>query len=101
AATSPALLVFLMVELLVTIAAVISVLLPYGAEVYPLTVRATGAGLVAGASKLGGILGASLGFFSIVSGFVAFGLVGAIPIAVAAVMLAFTGVETRGRRLEE
>lgn len=101
AAQSPGLLVFLMVVLLITVAAVISVLLPYGAEVYPLAVRASGAGVVAGSSKLGGILGACLGFFSIVSGLAAFGLIAAIPIAIAAVILAFTGVETRGRRLEE
>lgn len=97
----PSVLLALMVVLLITTAAVVSVLLPYGAEVYPLRVRASGAGIVAASSKLGGILGACLGFFALVSGLAAFALIAAVPIALAALVLAYTGVETRGRALED
>lgn len=46
--------------LVVSLTAVNATLLPYSAEVYPAAVRATGTGLAAGATKLGGVLGPSL-----------------------------------------
>lgn len=46
--------------LVVSLTAVNATLLPYSADVYPAAVRATGTGLAAGATKLGGVLGPSL-----------------------------------------
>jgi len=92
----------LIVVLLVSMWATISVLAPYAAEVYPTRVRAGGSGIAAGASKLGGVAALSIAVASLappsLSGAA---LLGAIPAALAALMLLAFGVETRGRRLEE
>ncbi|MEO5671281.1 MAG: MFS transporter [Ramlibacter sp.] len=80
---------------------VIAMLIPYAAEVYPVHLRGTGAGLVAGASKFGGILGALAGVFGLFNHFAASALFIALPMAAAAVMLMRNGVETRGRGLED
>ena len=92
----------LLVCLLVSLWGVISVLAPYSAEVYPTRLRARGAGVAAGASKLGGV--AALGMA--VAGVAPPGLRGAGALtagamAIAAVAVAAFGVETRRRRLEE
>jgi MFS transporter, putative metabolite:H+ symporter len=87
--------------LLVSASGVIAMLIPYSAEIYPVQLRGTGSGLVAAGSKFGGILGALCGVFGLFSYFAASALLIAIPMAVAAIMLARSGVETRGRRLEE
>lgn len=98
---SPWLLTMLLVILLIAISGVIAVLLPYSTEIYPLEVRATGAGIVAGSSKLGGVIGSAVGAWSLVTGLTAGAILAAIPIAVSALVLWFSAVETRGRRLEE
>jgi MFS transporter, putative metabolite:H+ symporter len=87
--------------LLISASGVIAMLIPYSAEIYPVQLRGTGSGLVAAGSKFGGILGALCGVFGLFSHFAASALLIAIPMAVAALMLARSGVETRGRRLEE
>jgi MFS transporter, putative metabolite:H+ symporter len=87
--------------LLISASGVIAMLIPYSAEIYPVQLRGTGSGLVAAGSKFGGILGALCGVFGLFSHFAASALLIAIPMAVAAIMLARSGVETRGRRLEE
>jgi putative MFS transporter len=90
----------LTIVLLISISGVIAMLIPYATEIYPVQVRGTGSGVIAGASKLGGIVAAGLsvtGFFAAVSAS-AIGV--AVPLAVSAVMLAVKGVETRGRSLE-
>jgi MFS transporter, putative metabolite:H+ symporter len=87
--------------LLVSASGVIAMLIPYSAEIYPVQLRGTGSGLVAAGSKFGGILGALCGVFGLFSYFAASALLIAIPMALAAIMLARSGVETRGRRLEE
>jgi putative MFS transporter len=99
--SSTLVLTILLVTLLVATSGVIAVLLPYSAEIYPLEVRATGAGLVAGSSKLGGIVGSGISVWSLITGFTAGGIVAAVPITAAALILGLTAVETRGRRLEE
>jgi putative MFS transporter len=92
----------LLVVLLISMWAMISVLAPYGAEVYPTHIRAAGAGVVAGASKLGGVLALGMSVFSIAPpGLVGAALFAAVPAGVAAIMLLLFGIETRGRRLEE
>jgi putative MFS transporter len=87
--------------LLVSSSGVIAMLIPYAAEIYPVHLRGTGSGLVAAGSKFGGIVGALLGVFGLFGHFAASALLIAIAMAAAAVMLAFSGVETRGRRLED
>jgi len=96
-------LIGLVVALLVSSGGVISMLSPYTAEVYPTHLRGTGSGFAAASSKLGGVFGppivasllATTGTLTIPA------LVSAVPVLVAAVVLAVRGVETRGRRLEE
>jgi putative MFS transporter len=92
----------LLVCLLVAFWGVISVLAPYSAEVYPTRLRARGAGIAAGASKVGGV--AALGMA--VGGVAPPALGGAaaltaLVMALGAVAIGATGIETRGRRLEE
>ncbi len=87
--------------LLVSASGVIAMLVPYAAEIYPVQLRGTGSGLVAAGSKAGGILGAGLGVLGVFGHFALSALLIALPMLVAALMLARSGIETRGRRLEE
>jgi putative MFS transporter len=92
----------LLVGLLISLWAAISVLAPYSAEVYSTDIRARGAGFAAGASKLGGViaLGMSVAAFA-PSNLTGGAMLAAVPAALAAVMVAVFGVETRGRPLED
>jgi MFS transporter, putative metabolite:H+ symporter len=79
----------------------VAVLSVYSAEIYPTPVRSRGAGLCAAASKLGGvgvIALVAMGFAS--PGIAEVALIGAVPMAIAAVACALLGVETRMRSLE-
>jgi MFS transporter, putative metabolite:H+ symporter len=83
---------------------VIAMLSPYTAEVYPTRLRGTGSGVSAGSSKLGGLVGgiASVtGLIGVASGMMRPAILVSIPMAVAAILVAVRGIETRGRRLEE
>jgi putative MFS transporter len=92
----------LIVLLLVSMWATISALAPYGSEVYPTGIRAAGSGIVAGATKLGGVIALGLSVAEIAPpGLAGAALLAGVPAALAAVMLLFYGIETRGRRLEE
>ena len=88
------------VILLLSISGVIATLIPYAAEIYPVHLRSTGAGLIAGGSKFGGILGALLGVFGMFEHFMLSALLIALPMAAAGWMLARRGIETRGHGLE-
>ncbi|WP_276321889.1 MFS transporter [Burkholderia stabilis] len=82
---------------------IISMLIPYAAEVYPTHSRGTGTGLIAASSKLGGVLGAclvALGGGKLDQLFASPILV-TVPLIVAAMLLVRYGVETRGRSLED
>jgi putative MFS transporter len=102
-AGSRAVLTALIVGLLVSSGGVIAILSPYTAEVYPTPLRGTGSGLAAASGKVGGIFGpplvasllATTGTLTIPA------LVAAAPMVLAAAVLVVTGLETRGRRLEE
>lgn len=96
-------LTLLVVGLLVSSTGVITTLSPYSAEVYPTRFRGIGTGFAAASSKVGGICGPPLvaGVLALWPGLAAPALVAAGPIALAALVLALTGIETRGRRLEE
>jgi putative MFS transporter len=83
---------------------VIAMLSPYTAEVYPTRLRGTGSGVSAGSSKLGGLIGgiASVtGLIGVASGMMRPAILVSIPMALAAILVAARGIETRGRRLEE
>lgn len=96
-------LIGLVVALLVGSGGMISMLSPYTAEVYPTRLRGTGSGFAAASSKLGGVFGPPVvaSLLAATGAFTVPALVAAVPVALAAVVLARKGFETRGRRLEE
>ncbi len=98
---SEALTIVCTVSLLVTISGVIAMLIPYAAEIYPVHLRGTGSGVIAASSKFGGILGAGLGLFGFFGHFALSALLIAVPMLIACVLLLRSGIETRGRRLED
>ncbi len=93
----------LTVILLVGLSGMISMLPPYSVELYPTKLRATGGGLTAGSSKLGGVLGPQIIAMILISfpGFMVPAIAVAVPLLIAAVALWVNGRETSGRRLEE
>ena len=97
------LLIPLFVLLLVSTGGIISMLSPYTAEIYPTHLRGTGSGLAAGSSKIGGIIAPPVfaGIVGSAAGLTIPAVLVAVPVAVSAGVLWITGVETRGRRLEE
>lgn len=97
----PPLLIAVIALLIIGTNGVIAVLLPYAAENYPLGSRGRGTGLVAGASKFGGVavqLFALVGFLPSLG---AAALVLILPMALAVVLVAWAGRETRGKSLRE
>lgn len=87
--------------LIVGTSAVISILMPYAAESFPVRQRGRATGWVAGCSKVGGVMAQGLAALALVP---AFGLAaGAIAIPTVASLLLITafGHETRGRDLRE
>jgi putative MFS transporter len=81
---------------------VAAVLTAYSAEVYPTRVRSRGSGLVAGLTKAGGVLVIALAAAAVAAPSIATtALLGAVPMALAAIVGLFVLLETRGRRLEE
>ena len=84
------------------LSSVVAVLAAYSAEVYPTRVRSRGSGLAAGASKAGGVLIIALVVAAVAPPTITgTALIGAVPMALAALAALFLGVETRNRRLEE
>jgi putative MFS transporter len=99
--SSTAAMVLATVALLVSASGVIATLIPYASEIYPVHLRATGSGVIAATSKLGGILGAAFGVVGLFGNVSMAALAIAVPMLVAAVLLIRNGIDTRGRRLEE
>lgn len=87
--------------LLVSASGVIAMLIPYAAEIYPVNLRGTGAGIVAASSKSGGILGAACGVLGLFNSMLLASLLIALPLLVFGYLLFIRGVDTRGRRLED
>jgi len=84
------------------ISSVLAVLAAYSAEVYPTRVRSRGTGLAAGSSKAAGVLVIAIVAATVATPTIAAtALIGAIPMALAALAVLYFGVETRKRRLEE
>lgn len=102
AQVSPSLIVALTALLMLSSTAVVSMLSPYAAEVYPTELRGTGSGLAAASSKLGGIIGPPVigALLTGVGGVFLPAVVTAVPIGIAAIVLVFLGEETRERALE-
>jgi MFS transporter, putative metabolite:H+ symporter len=87
--------------LVVGAGAVISILVPYAAESFPVRQRGRATGWVAGCSKVGGVLAQGMAALALVP---AFGLAAgaiAIPTVVSMVLIAVLGHETQGRDLRE
>jgi putative MFS transporter len=96
------LLSLLLVVPLSGVSSIVAVVAGYAAEVYPTRIRSRGAGLAAGMTKAGGVLILAVVVASkTVPSIAATALIGAIPLAVAALCFVRVGPETRRRRLEE
>lgn len=87
--------------LLISASGVIAMLIPYAAEIYPVHLRGTGAGIVAAASKAGGILGAVCGVMGLFENLTLSALIIALPLMLFGLMLFYRGIDTRGQRLED
>lgn len=87
--------------LVVGTSAVISIIMPYAAESFPVRLRGRATGWIAGCSKVGGVMAQSLAVFSLVPAFgLAAGAV-ALPTVASLILIAAFGHETRGRDLRE
>jgi len=87
--------------LIVGTSAVISILMPYAAESFPVRQRGRATGWVAGCSKVGGVIAQGFAALALVP---AFGLAAgaiAIPAVASLLLIAVFGRETRGRDLRE
>jgi putative MFS transporter len=87
--------------LIVGTSGVISILMPYAAESYPIRLRGRATGWVAGCSKIGGVMAQGLAALALVPAFaLAAGLI-ALPAMASLLLIAIFGHETRGRDLRE
>jgi putative MFS transporter len=93
----------LAVALLVGLSGMIAMLPPYSVELYPTKLRATGGGLTASSTKIGGVVGprAAAVILTIFPGLLVPALSLVVPLLFAAAALWMNGKETSGRRLEE
>lgn len=83
------------------ISSLTAVLVAYAAEVYPTDIRSRGTGLVAGATKLGGVAVLALVTARVAAPSIAVtALVGAVPLVLGMAALLRFGLETRQRHLE-
>src|SRR5699024_4928005 len=96
----PSLTIAATVLLLIAISGVIATMIPYAAEIYPVHLRGTGSGLVAGSSKAGGILGAMMGVAGLFDSFRLAAVLIALPMLAAGWLLWRGGTETSGLELE-
>ena len=79
----------------------IAVLLPYSAENYPLGIRGRATGLIAGASKFGGVAVQGFALAGFIPTLVGAALALVAPLALSASLVSWAGRETRGRSLRE
>ena len=80
---------------------VISILLPYSAENYPLRIRGRATGWVAGCSKAGGLICQGLGALALVPALGVCAAAIAVAVVLGLALIGAYGVETRGRDLRE
>ena len=101
-ATNRVLLYALLIMPIWGISSVVAVLSAYSTEIFPTRLRSRGSGLAAGVSKAGGLAIIALVVLAIAPPSIAnTALIGALPLALAALAIAFFGPETRNRQLEE
>jgi MFS transporter, putative metabolite:H+ symporter len=91
------------VLLLIGLSGMIAMLSPYSVELYPTKLRASGGGVTASSSKVGGVVGPSAVALIMTAfpGLTIPVLLLATPLLLAAAALWVTGKETSGKRLEE
>ncbi len=87
--------------LIVGSTALISILLPYATENYPVRVRGRATGWVAGWSKIAGMLAQGFSALALVPALGLAAAVVAVPALVSLVLVALIGRETRGRDLRD
>jgi putative MFS transporter len=87
--------------LIVGSSAMVSILLPYAAETYPVRVRGRATGWVAGWSKIGGLIAQALSALALVPALGVAAAVISIPAALSLALIWIFGRETRGRDLRE
>jgi putative MFS transporter len=87
--------------LVVGTSAVISILLPYTSESFPIRLRGRAAGWVAGCSKIGGVMAQGLALMAMVPAFALAAGGIAVPTIASLLLVAIFGHETRGRDLRE
>ena len=101
-ATNRVLLYALLIMPIWGISSVIAVLSAYSTEIFPTRLRSRGSGVAAGFSKAGGVVIIALVAIAVAPPSIAdTALIGAIPMALAALAVALFGPETRKRQLEE
>lgn len=97
----PPLLIAVIAMLIVGTNGMIAVLLPYAAENYPLGVRGRATGLIAGASKVGGVAVQVFAIIGLIPTLGGAALALVAPMAASAGLVSYAGRETRGRSLRE
>ena len=80
---------------------VISMILPYTAENYPVRVRGRATGWIAGCSKIGGLIAQGLSSLALVPAIGIAAAFIAVPAILAFLLIARFGHETKGRDLQE
>jgi len=99
--SSPPVLIAVIASLIVGTNGMIAVLLPYAAENYPLSSRGRATGLIAGSSKFGGVAVQGFALIGLIPTLGDAALMLCLPMAAAAMLLAWAGRETRGRSLRD
>lgn len=97
----PPLLIAVIAALIIGSNGTIAVLLPYSAENFPLGSRGRGTGLVAGASKFGGVAVQLFALVGLVPTLAGAALALIVPMGGSAALVGWAGRETRGRSLRE
>ena len=87
--------------LIVGSSAVISILLPYTSESFPIRLRGRATGWVAGCSKVGGVMAQALAVLALVPAFALAAGAVVVPSVASLLLVAVFGHETRGRDLRE
>ena len=87
--------------LIVGSSGVISILMPYATENYPLRIRGRATGWVAGCSKLGGLIAQGLSVLGAVPPLAVAAATISLPVLIALLLVARFGRETRGHDLRE
>ena len=99
--STPEILIGIIALLIIGTNGTIAVLLPYAAENYPLGVRGRATGLIAGASKFGGVAVQGFALAGLIPTLGGAALALLLPMGASAALVAHSGRETRGRSLRE